>query len=477
MVNLKKNFAYQIAYQILTIIFPLITSPYLSRVLGPEGLGEYSYTYSIAYYFSLFILLGVNNYGTREIAKVKDNTKERTAVFWSIYYVQFGAGIIIVTLYILTQMIFRQDSTLASVQLLYVLSAVLDINWLFFGLERFKVTVTRNCIVKIITVLAIFIFVQNNGDTTIYAVIMALGFLLSQLALWPFVKSVIVFKKIDRSTIVANIKPLLVLFVPVIAVSLFKYMDKIMLGAMYSKRELGLYDNTEKIMSIPTSVITAVGTVMLPRISYLIDKTDSESKIMKYINLSMSGSLMVGSALAFGMAAIADNFSIWFWGEEFACCGNLIKAISITVIFLSWANVIRTQYLIPYDKNSVFVRATIYGATINIIINTLLIKKYGAMGTVIGTVAAEFVVAFYQTIKCKKELPVLNYFIQCIPYISAGIVMYITITCVSFFDLANFPMLILQIVCGGFVYICLILIYIVYFKKITLKEIIKFVRR
>ena len=116
MVNLKKNFAYQIAYQILTIIFPLITSPYLSRVLGPEGLGEYSYTYSIAYYFSLFILLGVNNYGTREIAKVKDNKSERTVVFWSIYYVQFIAGIIIVTLYILTQMIFRQDSALASIQ-------------------------------------------------------------------------------------------------------------------------------------------------------------------------------------------------------------------------------------------------------------------------------------------------------------------------------------------------------------------------
>ena len=476
MVNLKKNFAYQIAYQILTIIFPLITSPYLSRVLGPEGLGEYSYTYSIAYYFSLFILLGVNNYGTREIAKVKDNKSERTVVFWSIYYVQFIAGIIIVTLYILTQMIFRQDSALASIQLLYVLSAVLDINWLFFGLERFKVTVTRNCIVKIITVLSIFIFVHDNGDTTAYAVIMALGFLLSQLVLWPFAKSEIVFKKIERATIVANIKPLLVLFVPVIAVSLFKYMDKIMLGAMYSKSELGLYDNTEKIMSIPTSVITAVGTVMLPRISYLLDKTDSESKIMKYIKLSMSGSLMVASALSFGTAAIADNFSIWFWGEEFASCGNLIKAISITVIFLSWANVIRTQYLIPYGKNSIFVKATIYGATINIIINILLIKKYGAMGTVIGTVVAEFVVAFYQTIKCRKDLPVWNYFIQCIPYISAGIVMYITITCVSLFNLASLPMLILQMVCGGLVYICLILIYIVGFKKITVKEIIKFVK-
>lgn len=190
----------------------------------------------------------------------------------------------------------------------------------------------------------------------------------------------------------------------------------------------------------------------------------------------MSGSLMVASALSFGMAAIADNFSIWFWGEEFASCGNLIKAISITVIFLSWANVIRTQYLIPYGKNSIFVKATIYGATINIIINILLIKKYGAMGTVIGTVVAEFVVAFYQTIKCRKDLPVWNYFIQCIPYISAGIVMYITITCVSLFNLASLPMLILQMVCGGLVYICLILIYIVGFKKITVKEIIKFVK-
>lgn len=477
MADLKKNFIYQIAYQMLTIILPLITSPYLSRVLGSQGLGEYSYTYSIAYYFSLFILLGVNNHGTREIAKVKNDLEKRSEVFWSIYSIQFISGVLIVSLYIITQIVLRKDNTLASIQLLYVLSAVLDINWLFFGLEKFRTTVTRNVIVKIATVVSIFLFVKDAKGTTTYTLIMALGFLISQVVLWPFTKKIIIKKKVNRKVIIHNIKQLLILFIPVISASIFKYMDKIMLGLMYSKSELGLYDNTEKIMSIPTSVITAVGTVMLPRISGLIGNNNSKKTILNYIKWSIEGSIMLASALTFGMAAIADGFSVWFWGKEFARCGGLIKAIAVTVIFLSWANVIRTQFLIPYGKDSIFVRATIYGAIINFIINILLIKPYGAMGTVIGTVMAEFIVAFYQTIKCRNDLPIREYLLKSIPYIGAGIIMYLIIQDISRLKLPVFIILIMQVLCGMLIYGGLLIAYLVIVKKISVKKIYGFIRK
>lgn len=476
MTSIKKNFAYQIFYQMLTIVLPLITSPYLSRVLGSQGLGEYSYSYSIAYYFSLFILLGVNNHGTREIAKVKEDIDKRSEVFWSIYTVQLTCGVVVTLIYILAQIAVKQN-ILSIIQLIYVLSAVFDINWLFFGLEKFKTTITRNFIIKIITVLSIFLFVKNLNDTAIYTLIMSLGFLVSQISLWPFTKNVIVRKKINKKAVISNIRPLLILFISVIAVSIFKYMDKIMLGAMYSKSELGLYDNTEKIMSIPTSVITAVGTVMLPRISSLVGKSDSKEKIKEYINLSITGSIMVASALTFGMAAISDRFSIWFWGKEFWECGRLIKMISVTVIFLSWANVIRTQYLIPYRRDSIFVNATIYGAIVNFILNFLLIKKYGAMGTVIGTVLAEFIVAFYQTFKIRKELPINKYLLECMPYILAGAVMYYIIRPISYLILSDPTVLMIQIICGGLIYCGIIGFYLHFIKKVSFDEILQFVRK
>lgn len=475
MASIRKNFAYQTAYQLLIILLPLITSPYLSRVIGAQGLGEYSYSYSIAYYFSLFILLGINNHGTREIAKVKNDLKKRSEVFLSLYCIQAIMGIVVLFLYYFTQVYGKEDALLSKIQLLYVLSAFLDINWFFFGLEKFKITVTRNFVVKLVSVICIFIFVRDANDTAVYTTIMALSFLVSQILLWPFVLKEIKFTLVSRSFVLANVKPLLILFIPVVAVSIFKYMDKIMLGYMCSKAELGLYDNSEKIMSIPTGLITAVGTVMLPRISSLMNDNDDD-KVKTYIKNSLIGSMMVASALAFGLAAIAPAFAPWFWGENFAECGTLIAMISVTVLFLSWANVFRTQFLIPNSMDTVFVKATIYGAIVNFAINIMLIKPLGAKGTVIGTVAAEFVVAFYQTIKCRKKLPVKDYLKDTLPFIAMGVFMYSVVYMVSKLELNSTLLLIIEMLCGAIVYGIMCIIYFLKVKKIKLDRLISIAR-
>lgn len=477
MVSLKKNFAYQIAYQILIVILPLITSPYLSRIIGAQGLGEYSYSYSIAYYFSLFILLGVNNHGTREIANIGDDKKKRSVKFWSIYVIQLTMGAIIIILYVFTQILGKKDNILSIIQLLYIFSSVLDINWLFFGLEKFKITVTRNFIIKIFTVLSIFLFVKDANDVAVYTFIMAFGFLMSQILIWPFAVKEISIVSIHMNELKENVKPLLILFIPVVAVSIFKYMDKIMLGVMCSKSELGLYDNSEKIMSIPTGLITAIGTVMLPRITNMMSQKEENSKVMEYLRLSISGSMVIAAALTFGLAAIAPTFAPWFWGEEFTRCGLLIKVIAPSILFLSWASVIRTQYLIPNGKDTIFVKATIYGAVVNFVINYALIGRYGAMGTVIGTVVAEGMVALYQTMRCRKELPIGKYMRESIPYFMAGLVMYIAISVISRLMIGKFVLLFLEVLIGGIIYTILLLAYFKEVKKIKIKNIINFIRR
>lgn len=465
MISLKKNLIYQIVYQILIVITPLITSPYLSRVIGAQGIGEYSYSYSVAYFFSMFILLGVNNYGTREIARNRENRSAMSEKFWSIYTIQLIMGIIVIVLYILTEIVWKKDHQLAVVQIIYICSVILDINWLFFGLEKFRITVVRNCVVKLLTVVFIFLFVKSSEDIMIYAFIMAFGFLLSQVVLLPFAVKEILFVPCKWNEIQNNIKPLLVLFVPVLAVSIFKYMDKIMLGSMCGKQELGLYDNAEKIMSIPTGLITAIGTVMLPRITNMATNSKNKEKILEYIRLSFSGSMMMASVFTFGLATIAPTFAPWFWGEEFGRCGSLIQVISFSILFLSWANVMRTQYLIPNGKDGIFVRATIYGAFFNFIINFFMIDKYGAMGTVIGTVVAEFVLAFYQTIKCKNALPVSLYIKETIPFILSGFGMYVVVIQVSKISISQPALLFVEIITGAIVYVILSGIYLLLFKR------------
>ena len=152
---------YNVVYQILLIILPLITTPYISRVLGSEGLGTYTYTYTIANYFMLAAMLGVKNYGNRSVAAVRENRTVLSRVFWEIYGLQFLCSVLALIVYICYAL--TEDSVyrlVALIQGIYVFSGMLDISWLFFGVEKFKITVTRNIVIRVIDLLCVFIFVK-----------------------------------------------------------------------------------------------------------------------------------------------------------------------------------------------------------------------------------------------------------------------------------------------------------------------------
>ena len=375
MSNIRKNFFYNIAYQILTMILPLLTAPYISRILGTEGVGVYSYTYSVVYYFMLISMLGINNYGNRTIAKVRDNKQELNKNFWSIYSLQLINTGIMLFIYIIYLNAFNiENRNIATIQIIYLISTALDVNWFFFGLEKFKLTVTRNTIIKLLTVLSVFLFVKTKNDIWIYTVIMSVGTLISQGVMWFFLRKYIDFTKVNLKEIKKHIKPIIILFIPVIAVSLYKIMDKIMLGNITDMKQVGLYENSEKIISIITSLVTALGTVMLPRMSNLFANGEIE-KGKKYITKSLEFIIIFSSALAFGIMSVADTFAPIFFGSEFTASGRIIQLLSITTIFISIANVIRTQYLIPREKDKSYIISVILGAIVNLIFNSLKINN------------------------------------------------------------------------------------------------------
>nr|WP_295676761.1 flippase [uncultured Intestinibacter sp.] len=459
--KLRKNFFYNIIYQVLILILPLITVPYVARVLGADGVGIHSYTYSISYYFMLIAMLGLNNYGNRSIAKVRDNKDELSKTFWSIYLLQFIVSTLMVITYLIYIILFNiRYKQIAVIQIFYVISSIFDINWFFFGLEKFKITIIRNTIIKIISLVSIFLFVRNSDDLWVYTLILSGSTFLSQIILWPYMKKYVNFTKIKIIDILKHLKPCLILFIPVIAVSIYKIMDKIMLGNMASIVEVGYYENAVKIIDVPKCIITSLGTVMLPRMSNMIAKGEEE-KIKMYIGKSLQVIMFLALPITMGLIAISDDFILIFLGNNFTKTGTLIKYLAISLIFLSWANVIRTQYLIPKERDKDYIISVILGAIVNLVMNIILIPRYASIGACYGTICAELIVMLYQTYKVKNELNISVYIKNIMIFVINSLIMFIIVDLLNYIPMSIYYRLILQVIIGIIIYIVLNFKYII----------------
>ena len=472
MSSLKKNLAYNVAYQILVIILPLITAPYVSRVLGADGLGTYSYIFSIVTYFGLFGMLGIANHGNRSVALVRDNRQKVSEAFSNTYIIQLCTTVIALLLYFLfIYCWFSGDKTIAYIESIIVLSYVLDITWFFFGLEQFSVTVTRNAIIKIATVVAIFIFVRSREDLWIYALIMSCGMLFSQIYLWLRIRKYADFCKPSWSQVKSNIKPVLMLFIPAIAYSIYKLLDKVMLGAMSSMSQVGLFDNAEKIINIPSSLITAFGTVMMPRITVLLG-TGDEHRISYLNKISVRYFTLLVVGAAFGLAGICNVLAPVYFGSEFVGSAPIIAGLGFSLIFVTWANVIRTQYLIPNKLDKPYVISSVIGALANLAVNIILIPKFAGIGAMIGTIIAEFTVFFVQLILVRRSFPMSQYLQPVLFLFPIGMIMFAVVYWIGAYMGNTIITLIIQILVGGFLYLSGSMVYLKvihdeFFEKLT----------
>lgn len=453
----SKNFLYNVIYQIFILIIPLVTTPYISRVLGVDNIGIYSYTYSIVYYFMLFSMLGINNYGSRVIAKCND-IDDRSKKFWNIYFLQLSLTIIMTLLYVLLIALIAYDNKIIMViQGIYLLSVVFDVNWFFFGIEQFKITISRNIIIKLMSLILIFIFVKADNDLWKYTTIMSVSTLLSQLYLWLHLKKYIKKPKIQLKEVLNNIKPCFILFIPVIAYSIYRVMDKTMIGYLANTTELGNYESAEKIINIPLSFITALGTVMIPYMSRT-KENDCSKEIISTFELCFC--FIVPMAL--GLFVISNDFSNIFFGDGFSKTGNIIKLLTPTIVFSAISNVIRTNYLIPKEKDFIYVKSTIIGAIANLLCNIIFIKRYGAYGACIGTILAEFLVMIYQVSKTAKEIKYKKAIKKLIKYTCKTAIMCIVILLIGNIIIDSNKKIIFQILIGGCIYFMLNYNYIIY---------------
>ncbi len=470
--SLKANFLYNIFYQILTIIIPFITTPYIARVIGPKGAGINSYTYSVVSYFLLFANLGISNYGNRLIAKNRDNEDKLSKSFSSLFKIHIITTAIMLIIYIFYVMIFGANYKLFYLcQSLYLISALVDISWLFFGLEEFKIITIRNTIIKLILTCCIFIFVRSYDDLYIYILLLSGSGLLSQILLFPFFKKLnIKICKTNFKDLKKHIKPLLILFIPIIALSIYKLMDKIMLGGMTTITEVGFYEYAERIINLPMTIITALGTVMLPRMSNLASKND-DKKFIEYINKSMKVILFLSIPLCFGIIIVSPIFVPIFLGNAYKKTSYITTILALTIPFIACANVIRTQYLIPKENDKDFIISLILGAIVNLFLNLIFIPKYSSIGAAIATLIAEIAVMLYQVIKVKNVLNIKLYVEDAFSFFLKAIIMSIVIYIISLFNFNRIIKLITMVLFGIGIYFLMNYKYIT--TVVNIKKILK----
>lgn len=461
--EIKKNVKYIFIEKFIAILIPLITVPYISRVLGPEGNGIYSYTYTIATYFLMFAMLGTSNYGSRKVAKARDNKELLSKEVSSIYIMQIITSIIVLTIYVAYILNANlQNKEVYILQIVYIVSALFDVSWYFGGIENFKKISKINIAIKILTTICLFMFVKTKENVCSYTLIASLNILLSQVILWMGIRKEIYFIKPKYKEVIEHLKKSLILFIPIISININKMAGKVIIGNICGMKEVGYYTYAQKIIEVPETLILIIGTVMLPHMSNLVSK-NNEKKVREYLNKTIELLMFLTIPMAIGLFTVGESVAPVILGNNYIETGKLLKYLSITLIIFPINNIIRTQYLIPKEKDREFISVLIFSAIINIFLNYVLISKYNTIGAVIAIILTEGIV-FALQIVCVKE--VLNNKIllkRFGKFLISGSILYIIMILLNQIINNKLIGLIVQVLVGSSVYI---LINYKYVKKL-----------
>lgn len=458
--KILKNYIYNILYQLVKIVLPLVVVPYTMHHVGESALGIYSFAGSIMNWFILFGILGVNTYGNRQIAKVRDNKEALNTNFFEIFYMQVCNMLIAMAAYFLyIQFTVSENRLMYQLTGLTMLASMLDITWFFYGVEDFKKASIRNIIVKCLGVACIMLFVKKPEDLWLYILINVGSELIGQAIMFIQLRQYITFEKVSLiDAYKHHFKATFELFVPTIAISVYTMFDALMIGYLYSKEHVVFYNTSMNIVKMFLYFITSIGSVLLPRVTNVFhNDSQGKEKAEQIINTTMKISCLLGFPMCFGMWAIAPSFISWYL-PKWPIVSDLIRIGVPIIIFISMSNVTGIQYMVPTEMTKEYSRSVIIGSIINVCTNLLLIPRYGAYGAIVASVIAEFTVTaiqYYEVSRVAKlSLLQRSFFI----YIGGSALM---LAIVSFLERAMSQSMLhtmIQVVCGMLVYLVVLLV-------------------
>jgi len=451
--SIAKNYVYNLILTISNIIIPFITIPYITRVLNPEGIGAVAFTGSIVECFVMFSALGITLYGPREIASVRDNPEKLRDTFWNIQYTKILTVLASYLAFIIFTL-FSQEKyrALYIMQSLTIINTLLDITFLFSGLEEFSKITTIGLLVRIVSTILIFIVIQKPEDYYLYALINVLSNVFGSIIMWFYLpKNLSItkpsFEKI-KQTLIGSFK----LFVPLAAIEVYVVLDKTMVGILSTEAEVSYYTMSQRLVKMILSLITSLGPVMMSRVSNLVSNNQHE-QVQKYTRIIFDF-VTYASILAIILTIFTMNdFVPIFFGSKFLKVKDLIVYITPIILFISWSNLFGIQIMVPMKKENYLTISVIAGAITNFTMNLILIPKYQSLGAVIGTVIAEFTVTLVQIILVRKLINLKPLFNEIWKHMLSGLVTSLVLILITKINISPITNIFLIILAGGIVYI------------------------
>lgn len=404
--SLKLNAVFNAFYQLLTLLAPIITTPYVSRVFLSSTIGSYNYYYSILGYFTLIAAFGFVDFGTKFIAEKRDNSYERSQAFYSIFLAKALLSFICLLGYIIMIFVFFRNDKIAFyiflAMSLYIISNMLDPLFFFQGVEKFGSICIRNMIMRLFTIILIFVIIKNENDIIKYALVLSIGNLLAVIVTFlSFKKGDLVKPNFKDIHLFKYFKQSAPYFVAALAVGLFTHLDQTMVGAFSSDpNQNGYFSQGSKIVVALASVSGSISTVMLSRMSYLF-KNGSQEEIKRKINQTFEAFWAVSLPMMLGYISVNKYLIPLFLGGGYEGAVGVGYALAPIIVLSSLNGLIGALYFRPFNKTWTHSLIILFSSVINIVVCLILIPIYGAVGAALGRVAAEAI-----------QLPLLLYYSQ-----------------------------------------------------------------
>jgi len=415
-----KNIIYNGIYQLFIIALPVITVPYVARVLGAKSLGMNSYVVSIGNILGYVILMGLNQFGVRTIARTKRDSDFLKKEFLNLWLLQLIMGIIVVIVYVWFFYSNKNEIYFYS-NLPYLLGFTIDISWFFIGTEQIKDVVIRNTFVKFVTVFFIFLMVHSPKDLYLYILINSCSILLSNVIFWKKLYDYLGnflfdFKAVSFKYLI----PILILGAPQVAVQLYTNFDSTLVGMIAGPMQLSYYDQSQKIVRILLALVTSVSTVLMPKLAQL-DKSEDDN-YLRILKVSLDITFVVSLFITLNLMINSADFVPWFFGNKFKPMINNMFLVSLILIFISYGGVFANQFALSKGYYKEYAIPYFFGAAISIPLNILLVSRYKADGGTFTIIITELSVCILRVLIVSRKINLKIMFKGQIKYLLVAII-------------------------------------------------------
>lgn len=425
--NIKSNLIYQSLYQGTRLLIPIILVPFISRTLGTEGVGIYSFTSSIVEYFILFSGMGILLYGNREIAMIREHPKKRNQLLSELFYLKIITTLFSLVIYaVVVLLFFKHQLIYYFIQSLNIFFILFDMTWFFMGMEDFKKMSVVNILVHFFSFLLILLFVRTPNDLITYMLIKSFSESFGFFVVWLLTIKSFPLQKVRIHRLFHHFKQTLFYFIPQIGIIVYSTFNRTLLGLVSTNHNVGLYTYAMYIITAITSILTTINLVLLPRISHLFS-TNKMNEIIQMVKMSVHMQLFISIPAAWGIAGIARSFVPWFFGSDFIQLQSLLPLFTPIIVLLPLGLVFSQQFLLPIGYSRQYTHSILLGAITSVALNLILIPMIGIIGAIISMLLVESFITLYQySIVRKKAIALFNYALIFRIFL-AGLGMYVLI--------------------------------------------------